>query len=105
MKGSPFQRNFGIGSPMKRDTGDALTKNIVNTNQKGDEEIRAKQDSKKKSKKVGPVESPESMKNKKTAYKDAMRAAGFDATKGERKRVFETYDDLQEAKTYKKHKE
>ena len=55
------------------------------------------------SKKIGPGESPESMKNKKIAYKDAMRGAGFDATKGERKSVFETYDDLQEAKAYKKH--
>ena len=59
MKGSPFQRNFGIGSPMKRDTGDVLTQNIRNTNQKGD---NAKP--KPKSKKIGPVESPKAIDKK-----------------------------------------
>ena len=51
-------------SPLKRDTGDVLTKNIVNTNQKGDEEIRAKKASEAKSKKTGPVESEKSMDKK-----------------------------------------
>ena len=38
-------------SPLKRETGDVLTKNIVNTNQKGDEQIRAKKRLKQKVKK------------------------------------------------------
>ena len=75
-------------SPAKRTTGDVLTKNIVNTNQKGDEEIRAKKASKAKSKKVGPVESPKAIKKKAEKVfteRDKIKAT---AKKGD---SFETY--------------
>jgi len=85
MKGSPMQRNFGIGaSPMKRDTGDVLTKNIVDTSQKGDEAVKPKP----KSSKIGPAQSPEAIKKiranvtktRKTAEASGKSGTIFDAT-------------------------
>ena len=92
MKG--FPAHAGV-SPMKRETkqsrkdkNDPLRRNIVDTSQKGDEEIRAYQDSKKRSKKVGPVESPKAIDKKYAdhfAAKDKIKAS---AKKGD---SFETY--------------
>jgi len=65
-------------SPMKRTTGDVLTKNISNTNQKGD---NAKPD--RKSKKIGPVESPEAINKKYDAHFDATDKISAGAKKGD----------------------
>jgi len=88
-KQSGFPMHAGISvSPMKRDTGDVLTKNIVNTNQKGDEEIKAKINSKKTSKKVGPVESPEAIDKKYDTYFAAKDKISAGAKKGDSLRKY-----------------
>jgi|TARA_R110002012_G_scaffold318827_1_gene537848 hypothetical protein len=114
MKG--FPAHAGV-SPLKRETPqmrkdkkDVLRKNIVDTSQKGDEEIRAKQDSKKKSKKIGPVESPEAIDKKYDehfAAKDKIKAS---AKKGDSFRTYmgegpaseKTKAKVEEARAYEK---
>ena len=108
-KQSGFPMHAGV-SPMKRDTGDVLTKNIVNTNQKGDEEIRAKINSKKTSEKVGPAESPEAMDKKYNAHFAAEDKIKATAKKGDSLRKYlgegpasaKTKKKVEEAKAYVK---
>ena len=75
MKGFPSHAGT---SPAKRTTGDVLTKNIKDTSQKGD---NAKP--KPKSKKVGPVESPEAMDKKIDEYFAAKDKISASAKKGD----------------------
>jgi hypothetical protein len=86
-KGFPMHAGTSV-SPMKRDTGDVLTKNISNTNQKGDEQIKAKIIRETTSKKIGPAESPEAIDKKKDAHFDAVNKIKAGAKKGD---SFETY--------------
>jgi len=107
MKGPTF---FNKKSPMKRETGDVLTKNIVNTNQKGDEEIKAKINSKKKSKKIGPVESPAAIDKKYDehfAAEDKIKASAkkgddFSVYAGEGPASAKTKKKVEEARAYEK---
>jgi len=84
---SSIDRLCGV-SPLKRETAqskkdknDPLRKNIVDTSQKGDAEIRAKQDSKKTSKKIGPVESQKSIDKKREKVFTERDKARATATK------------------------
>ena len=92
MKG--FPAHAGV-SPMKRETkqsrrdkNDPLLQNIKDTSQKGDEQIRAKQDSKKKSKKIGPVESSAAIDKK---YKDHFAAKDKISAGAKKGDSFRTY--------------
>ena len=108
-KGFPMHAGISV-SPMKRDTGDVLTKNIVNTNQKGDEEIKAKINSEKTSKKVGPVESPEAIDKKYDTHfaaKDKIKASAkkgdsFRKYMGEGPASDKTKKKVEEAEAYVK---
>jgi len=114
MKG--FPAHVGV-SPMKRETkqsrrdkNDPLLQNIIDTSQKGDEQIRAKQDSEKRSKKVGPAESPEARKKIRanvTKTRKAAEASGksgtiFDATDETLDANYAAMDKYKEAQKYVK---
>jgi len=114
MKGFPAQAGV---SPMKRETKqsrrdkkDPLLQNIKDTSQKGDEEIRAKQDSKKRSKKVGPVESPKAIDKKYEEHFAARDKISASAKKGDSVEKYfgegpaskKTKAKLEEAKAYRK---
>ena len=116
MKGFPTHAGVSV-SPLKRETkqsrrykNDPLLKNIKDTSQKGDEEIRAKQDSKKRSKKVGPVESPKAIDKKYDdhfAAKDKIKASAkkgdsFEKYMGEGPASDKTKKKVEEAESYVK---
>jgi len=83
-----FPMHVGV-SPMKRDTGDVLTKNIRNTSQKGD---NAKPDP--KSEKKGPAESPEVIKSKRTKVTETRKAEEASSPSGT---VFDSTKETQDA--------
>ena len=114
MKG--FPAHAGV-SPLKRETkqskrdkNDPLLQNIKDTSQKGDEQIRAKQDSKKRSKKIGPVESPAAIDKKYEehfAAKDKIKASAkkgdsFSKYMGEGPESEKTGKKVKEARAYEK---
>ena len=111
-----FPAHAGV-SPMKRETkqskrdkNDPLLQNIKDTSQKGDEQIRAKQASKKRSKKVGPVESPEAIKKKRAKVTETRKAEEasspsgtiFDSTKETQDASDKARKGYREAKAYSK---
>lgn len=114
MKGFPAH---AVASPMKRETkqsrrdkNDPLLQNIKDTSQKGDEQIRAKINSEKRSEKVGPVESPEAIDKKYDEHFAAKDKISAGAKKGDSLRTYmgegpaseKTRKEVEEAEAYVK---
>lgn len=79
-------------SPLSRTTGrnDVLTKNIKDTSQKGDEDVRPKPSSKN----TGPVESKESLTKSRDKVRDSEKAERASSPSGT---IFDSSKETQEA--------